>query len=197
MYCHVQSPLHRGDALLASQVHFAHVRGYSFLLHTTLLLSLFGGTLKHQYCDVKFEHSVVSGEITESEVHGLPSEKHTSVSKGHLILDLKLLYLNQVLLKLDVQGLIFHVLVLDILENLLILLMHMVPVMHMAYYLLVRISWHLTMATCTASKCIALTSDHHVTIPVTTWDQTTRHTTCSFNETYLTTCTNCYRFLQT
>ena len=82
---------------------------------------------------------------TESEGYGLPSERHTSVSKGHLVLDLKLLYLNQVLLKLEVQGLIFHLLVLDILEeNLLILLMHMVPAMHMAYHLLVRISWYST-----------------------------------------------------
>ena len=84
-------------------------------------------------------------------------------------LDLKLLYLNQVLLKLEAQGLIFHLLVLDILEeNLLILLMHMVPVWHMAYYLLVRIPWHSTITTCTASKCTALTSVHHVTTSVTT-----------------------------
>ena len=99
-------------------------------------------------------------------MYGLPSERHTS-SKGHLVLDLKLLDCSQVLLKLEVQGLIFHLLVLDILEeNLLILLLHMVPVMHMACYLLVRISWHSTMTTCTASKCTALTSAHHVAISV-------------------------------
>ena len=91
-------------------------------------------------------------------MYGLPSERHTS-SKGHLVLDLKLLYHNQVLLKLEVQGLIFHPLVLDILEeSLLILVLHMVLVMHMAYYLLVRISWYSTRNTRATSMCTALTA---------------------------------------
>ena len=114
--------------------------------------------MKHQDCDVKFEHFTFSGETIGSEVYGLPSERHTS-SKGHLVLDLKLLYHNQVLLKLEVQGLIFHLLVLDILEeNLLFLLMHMVLVRHMSYHLLVRSSWYSIGTTRTTSMCTALTA---------------------------------------